>query len=311
MYVAVAFSVLVVVWGATPYAISLQLGPVAPEVLVAYRFGFAGVLLTALSLGLGRWRRLRLRDHLFIALQGVMMFSIVDLMVYPAIERVASGLVQLVISSTIVFNILFGALFLGLPVRPRVVAGGFIGIAGIVMVSWSEVRGIQWTGAGPVGFGLAFAAMLVGSLAAITAARNQRHGLPVLETAAFGMLYGAACSIVVALALGRSFSWDWSAAFLGALAWVTLLSTALGFVLFLTLIGRIGPDRAAYTIVLTPLLALAISTAVEGFAWTALSAAGAVTVLVGNVVALSRLEKAPLAAPGVASGGTGATTGRP
>ena len=296
MYVAVAFSVLVVVWGATPYAISLQLGPVAPEVLVAYRFGFAGVLLMALSLALGRWRRLRLRDHLFIALQGVMMFSIVDLLVYPAIERVASGLVQLVISSTIVFNIAFGALFLGLPVRPRVVGGAFIGIAGIVMVLWSEVSGIELTGAGPVGIALAFGAMLFGSLAQITAARNQRHGIPVLETAAFGMLYGAACSIAVSLALGRSFSWGWSAAFLGGLAWVTLLSTALGFVLFLTLIGRIGPDRAAYTIVLTPLLALAISTAVEGFVWTALSAAGAITVLAGNVLALSRLEKAPLAA---------------
>ena len=311
MHIAVVFPLLVVVWGVTPYAISLQLGPVAPEVLVAYRFGFAGVLLMALSLALGRRRRLRLRDHLFIALQGVMMFSIVDLMVYPAIERIASGLVQLVVSSMIVFNILFGALFLGLPVRPRVVVGAFIGIAGIVMVSWSEVRGIEWTGAGSIGFGLAFGAMLFGSLAAITAARNQRHGLPVLETAGFGMLYGALCSIAVAVAFGRSFSWDWSPAFLGGLAWVTLLSTAMGFVFFLTLIGRIGPDRAAYAIVLTPLVALAISTAAEGFAWTALSAAGAVTVLVGNVVALSRLEKAPLAAAGVASGGTGATTGRP
>ena len=74
--------------------------------------------------------------------------------------------------------------------------------------------------------------------------------------------------------------------------------SAVGMVMFFHLIGRLGPDRAAYVILLTPITALAISTAQGDFAWSALSLAGAATVLAGNVVVLTKLERRPLAPAG-------------
>ena len=295
MNIAVVFAVLVAAWGFSPYAISLQLGPVAPEVLVACRFAASGVLLVALALARGRSLRFPAREHLYLALQGFLMFSVVDLLFYHAIERIPSGLVQLVVSMLIVTNILLGALLLGLPVRRHVVVAAAMGIGGVAMVSWPQVRDMELTGAGPIGLALAVAAMLAGSLASITAARNQRAGLPVLETTGICMLYGAACSALVSAALGRTFAWDWSPLFLGGFAWVVLPGSVIGFVLFITLIGRIGPDRAAYSFLMLPIVALAISTVLEGFTWTPLSAVGAASVLAGNIVVLSRLGKSRLA----------------
>ena len=99
--------------------------------------------------------------------------------------------------------------------------------------------------------------------------------------------------MLVSVALGRAFAWDWSPLFLGAFAWVAVPGSAVGFVLYIALIGRIGPDRAAYSILLLPIVALGISTALEGFTWTPLSVVGAVAVLAGNFVVLSKLRRAP------------------
>ena len=62
----------------------------------------------------------------------------------------------------------------------------------------------------------------------------------------------------------------------------------IGFGCFLTLVQRIGADKAAYSSVLFPIVALAISTWLEGYRWTPLAALGVALVLLGNVLVLIR-----------------------
>ena len=295
MNTVLLFAAAVCVLGTGPYAIALQLGPVAPEMLVAYRFGAAGVMLIVVAVALRRRLRFGFRDHIYLALQGLLMFSVVDLLVYFAIARLHGGVVQLVMSMLIIGNIVFGSLFLGFPIRPRVVLGALMGLAGVALVSWPEVRDADLDGAAPLGLAAAIGAMLTASLGVITAARNQRANLPVLETTGIAMIYGAACSLIVAFALGRTPGWDWSPGFVAGFLWSAVPLTALGFVMWLVLLGRLGADRSAYVILLTPIIALGISTTVEGYTWSALSIAGVATVLAGNAVVLSKIEKAPLA----------------
>ena len=59
----------------------------------------------------------------------------------------------------------------------------------------------------------------------------------------------------------------------------------IGFTAYLMLVGRIGPERAAYCTVLFPIVALAVSTVFEGYQWTALAVVGLVLVVAGNLVA--------------------------
>ena len=58
--------------------------------------------------------------------------------------------------------------------------------------------------------------------------------------------------------------------------------------MYLALLGRIGADRAAYTTVLSPVLALLVSTIVEDYRWTPLAFVGLALVAAGNVLVLRR-----------------------
>ena len=283
---------LILIWASGPYAVAVQLGVVAPEMLVAYRFGLGAVILLAACAVLGRSLRFCFREHFFIALQGVPMFALVDLFFYNAATHIASGLVALVVSLLIIHNIFLGALFLRLPIRRRVLLGALIGLSGMTLVFWREIVAFDPDSGASIGIGMGLVASLFASLSALAAARNQRAGLPVLQTTGIGMAYGATFALLVALALGRPFQWDPSLVFLAGFLWVTIPVSAVAFVMYVALIGRIGPDRSAYAIVMVPILALGISTAFEGHTWTAVSAVGLVLVLCGNVIVLTKARRA-------------------
>jgi drug/metabolite transporter (DMT)-like permease len=109
------------------------------------------------------------------------------------------------------------------------------------------------------------------------------------------MSYGAAFTLLAAFATGVTFRFDWSAAYLGSLVYLAVCASVLGFGCYLTLVQRIGADRAAYASVLFPVVALGLSTLFEGYRWSWAAAAGVALVLAGNVIVLAR-RAAPLAA---------------
>ncbi|NIV70393.1 MAG: EamA family transporter, partial [Phycisphaerae bacterium] len=78
------YFITVLIWGTTWLAIKFQLGVVAPELSVVYRFGLASILLTTYCL----LRKVRLRfthrEHGLMALQGLLLFSSNYYLVYLA-----------------------------------------------------------------------------------------------------------------------------------------------------------------------------------------------------------------------------------
>ena len=79
-----------------------------------------------------------------------------------------------------------------------------------------------------------------------------------------------------------------SLAYIGSLLYLSLFATIIAFGAYLTLLGRIGADRAAYASVLFPIVALAISTVLEDYHWSTPALVGVVTVLSGNLLVLTR-----------------------
>jgi drug/metabolite transporter (DMT)-like permease len=73
---------------------------------------------------------------------------------------------------------------------------------------------------------------------------------------------------------------------IGAFVYQVLGLSIASFWCYFTLQARIGPDRAAFVLVLVPVIALGISSAVEGYVWTLPAVAGVVLVAAGNVLAL-------------------------
>jgi drug/metabolite transporter (DMT)-like permease len=278
----------VLIWGSTWFAIKFQIDTVASEASVVYRFAIAAAILLAWC----RWRglslRFGLRDHAMIAVQGLCLFSLNYLVFYHATALLTTGLIAVVFSTILVMNIFNGALFLGRPIEARTLAGAALGLVGIALVFLPELRSVSFSGDAVHGLILSIVGTLLASWGNIASARNQQHGISVISGNALGMAYGTIILFVVAVAVDTPFSWDGSPAYVVSLLYLSVFGSVLAFGGYLTLLGRIGPERAAYAMVLFPIVALAISTVFEGYRWTPLAAAGVALILSGNVVILGR-----------------------
>ncbi len=282
------YLVTVFIWGSTWLAITFQLGTVDPALSIAYRFGLAAVILLIYARLRGLSLRFSLRQHGFIALQGLLLFSLNYIMVYLAEGLLTSGLVAIIFSMVVILNMVFGALLLGDPIHGRVVAGALLGLTGLTIIFWPELQGIALDNQRTLGLLLAGAGAVSASLGNITSARNQRHGLPVIQVNAFGMAYGAGLMVILAIVRGAPLQFELSAGYILSLLYLALFGSVVAFGSYLTLLGRIGPGRAAYVTVLFPVIALLLSTLFEGLTWTLAGGLGALLVLGGNVLVLRR-----------------------
>jgi len=210
---------------------------------------------------------------------------------------VTSGLLALVFSTIVLMNMINGALLFRFPVNAGVLAGAGLGLFGIALVFFPEVRDFEASRDTILGLGLAVVATYLASLGNMGSVYTQRRRLPVVQTNALGMAYGAVITLGVAAALatwGRlEFGIDLSFPYLASLIYLAIFGSVLGFGAYLTLLGRIGADRAAYATVLFPVVALGISTALEGYVWTAPALAGTVFILAGNVLVLKARKPPP------------------
>jgi drug/metabolite transporter (DMT)-like permease len=290
----------VAIWGSSWLGIKLQLGVVPPELSVLYRFILAAALLLAWCRLRGLSLRFTWRQHVAMALVGVPLFSLNYVIFYIATAYLTSGLVAVTFSTILIMNIGFGALLIGSPIRPRVAVGALFGLAGLSLVFWPDLAAFDAGSAGLIGLGLSLIATAFASLGNVASARNQRAGIPVLQSNAIGMAYGALCTLIVTVLRGVPFVFDPSPLYVGGLLYLAVVASIFGFGCYLTLLGRIGADRAAYTSVVFPLVALGLSTVFEGFVWTELALAGVGLIVAGNVIVLAKIGGAPKAAKSTA-----------
>jgi drug/metabolite transporter (DMT)-like permease len=278
----------VLIWGSTWFAIKFQLGTVDPEVSLVYRFALAAIILLAFCLWRQKNLKFSLSEHRFMALQGLFLFSTNYLIFYWATELLTSGIVALLFSTVILMNIVNSAIFLGRRVNARVIVGALFGIAGIAAIFWSELAIVERNADSWHGLWLCLIATFFASIGNILSARNQKNNLPVMQTNAWGMAYGAIIMTIFALFNGADFNYDPSISYSLSLVYLSVFGSILAFGCYLTLIGRIGADKAAYSAVLFPVIALGISTLFEGYQWSVEAVFGFCLVLFGNYVVLSK-----------------------
>jgi drug/metabolite transporter (DMT)-like permease len=278
----------VLIWGTTWLAIKFQLGSVDPMVSVLYRFIAATMILMVYCKLNDLRMRFQLKDHVFMALQGLVLFSVNYWIIYLASVHLTSGLVAVIFSSIVFMNMINGALLMGSPIRLSVVVGGGVGIVGIVFVFWPEISAFSLSDKAAIGVLLAAVSTFMASLGNIISARHQKYDLPVIQTNAYGMAYGAVIMGIIAIASGRRFGFEMTFPYVSSLGYLSLFGTVIAFGCYLKLIGKIGADRAAYATMLFPIVALSISTVYEGYQWSAYNIIGMVLVLIGNALVLNK-----------------------
>ena len=301
---AFLYTVTVLIWGSTFFAIEYQLGVVEPEVSIFYRYALASLILFGWSALLGRKIRFDLSAHVWFVLLGFLLFGINYILTYNAQIHVTSALCAIAFSMMLWMNIINSRVFFGVKAGPRVLIGAALGIAGIVTLFAPQINEFAFTDAVFFGSVLAVLGALSASFGNMVSQKAQKLDLPVVQSNAWGMFYGALLTGSVAVAEGHSFSFEWSSGYVLSFAYLTIFGSIIAFGAYLTLLGRIGAHKAGYAMVMFPVIAVILSTLFEGLEMDASIVIGTALVLIGNLFVLGiklprqiqytrRLVKAP------------------
>lgn len=282
------FIVPALIWGSTWYVIKFQLGKVDPLWSVSYRFLLAGLMLLAYSVIRKINLKFSLKEHARMALQGVLLFGVNYWLVYEAEEELTSALVAIAFSTIIFFNIFFGTLFLRRKTVKKVFLGAGLGLIGTFALFYNDLTGVQYESLPVYSVIVCVLSVVFASLGNVTSAANQSRNIPVLQTNAFGMIYGAIGMALIAIFSGVQPTFDLHIDYVWSLLYLSVLGSITAFGAYLTLIGQIGPDRAAYVLITIPVIALVISVVMEGYELNVWSVGGVLMILIGNLIVLKK-----------------------
>ena len=289
----------IAIWGSTWFAIEFQLGSVPPILSVVYRYVLASALLFAWC----RLRRVRLhyplRAHGWFAVLGASLFGINYVLAYSAQLHISSALTAITFATILWMNVLNARLFFRTPITAATLVGAVLGISGVAILFAPQVTSLSLDDGVFLGTVLSIGGAFVASLGNMVSQGAQKSGLAVLPANAWGMFYGAVITGMLALAQGHTPTFEWSLPYVGSLLYLSVFGSILAFGAYLTLLGRIGAERAGYAVVAAPVIALLLSSLFEGLALTPSVLVGTTLVLTGNLVVLWKRRPPLSVAPSV------------
>ena len=287
--VTLPFIIFTGIWGSTWIVIRDQLGTVPPQWSVGYRFVIAAAAMFLVAAYKGERLRLDRRAAVAIVFLGFTQFCVNFNVVYFAERHITSGVVATVFALLMIPSTLLGWAFLGQRPTGRFVLSSLVAIAGIGLLFAHELREHMARSDQIIaGIALTLIGMVAASAANVFQARPRVRKFPLFALLAWSMAAGAVIDIAFAAATAGPPVIDTRPGYWLGLIYLALAASALTFSLYYPVVRKIGPAKAAYSSVLVPIIAMGFSTALEGYRWTPLAAAGALLALGGMLGALSR-----------------------
>ncbi|MEC3912499.1 EamA family transporter [Sphingobium sp. CR2-8] len=285
--VALPFILVVLIWSSTWIVIRDQIGSVPASWSVCYRFLLAGVAMAAFARIRGVSLRIGWDGILYAALLGTAQFVLNFNFVYRAEHYLTSGLVAVVYAMLLIPNSILSFLIFRQPVSRAFITGSVVAVTGIVLMLLHEYHAATMR-PDMVLLGAAFslAGLLSASSANVMQGMAIARRLPMVAVLAWAMLIGAGVDALFAWATVGPPQFDLRWGYVLGVGWLGLAGSVVTFPLYFTLIQRMGAGRAAYTSVLIPVIAMLISTVMEGYRWSALAILGALLAIAGMAIAL-------------------------
>lgn len=285
------YIVSVIIWGSTWIAINYQLGEVAPEVSIVYRFALAAACMFAFC----RFKKLPLRfsakQHCQLFVFGLTLFGCNYYLLYNAQAHINSALTSIAFSTLMMANILNARIWFKTRISSQVYLGGVLGLVGIITLFWPQVSNVHFGDSTLLGLGLCVIGVMFASTGNMISIKNQQNNIPVLPATAWGMLYGAFFMMVLAIIQGQEFNFSFTFSYISSLLYLSIFGSVIAFGCYLTLLERIGAHKASYATIMFPAVAVVISSFVEGFVWDIYTFTGLTLMLAGNLVVLAKPKK--------------------
>jgi drug/metabolite transporter (DMT)-like permease len=278
------------IWGSTWYAIKFQLGSVNPMLSVSYRFALAGLILILICIWRKKEMSFGIRTHFLFFLQGLLLFGINYWLVYEAEQYLTSGLIAVIFSIIVFTNAVFGAIFIKSKITLPLIIGGFLAIGGTILIFLTDVSLFLGKGLIFDAVLMSFGALIFASLGNVASAYNQQKKLPLLQSNAYSMLYGSVFIFLAALVLKTPITFEFHTKYLLSLTYLAIFGSVIAFSSYLEIIGRIGPAKASYAIVFTPVIAMIFSTIFESYSWQKTALIGMPVLILGNLIAMEKIN---------------------
>ena len=285
---ALLYFVVLLAWGSSWFAISFQLGDVAPQVSIVWRFLLASIILFAWCYLRGLKLLFPWRDHLSWLLLGFFLFCVNYICAYFGTFYLASGLVCLIFSTLTLFTVFNGFIFFKKPIRLPILIGAVVGIAGLSVIFSNEISSADWSLESGVvkGFLWMLLATFFASIGMLLSGQFQARKMPLVQSNAFSMLYGSLILVSYIAVSDVSFSFNTSYSYVISLIYLALIASVIGFGFYLKLVGNIGADKASYVNIFTPTIALLLSTLFENYEWSWVGLIGVLLIIIGNIIVL-------------------------
>ncbi len=282
------YIITVLIWGTTWIAINYQLGSVAPEASIVYRFALASAVLFIYCSFKKLSLKFTAKQHLQFVAFGMTLFGCNYFLLYNAQGYINSALASIAFSTLMVFNIINARIWYKTAIPKQVYLGGTLGFIGIVTLFWPRIQDVQLGPDTLFGLGLCLVGVLSASTGNMISIKNQQQKLPVMQVNAWGMAYGSIFMSLMTLIQGKSFTFEFTVPYISSLLFLSIFGSVIAFGCYLTLLSRIGAHKTSYANIMFPAVAVAISTVVEGFMWNTYTVVGLVVMLLGNLVVLSK-----------------------
>ncbi len=260
-------------------------------VSVALRFAIAAALLALWCVIRSISLKIPKRQHKYLFAAGVFLYCLDYSFLYAAEQHMISALLAVLSSSVIYFNVVLRRILLGKPIRVEVVIGATLGLLGIGLIFAPEFEQLSLSAGISIGLVFAGASFFSAAMGNIVSERILDRQTDVIPMNFWTMTYGVSCTTLVAFLSGASFALPSEPSYFYSLIYLAVFGSVLAFGSYMKLLKQIGSDRAAYVVLVYPIVALAISTFFEGYVWTSYSMIGVIFVIIGNAVAMGKANR--------------------
>ncbi len=276
-----------VLWGGSWLALKMALlDGIKPMTLAALRFVIAMPLLAIIGAAQGAKLPRTRREWMWLALAGLISFTINYMLVFWGTQFIPSGLASVLQATIPAFGLLFGALWLNEKPTPALWLSVVLGILGVGIIFGDQLR-VSSADAILGTIALALTAITNG-LGAVIIKKHVGHLHPTAITLTQQMCGTPVLILVALISEGSPLQFHWTARALISLLYLAIGGSTIAFVLYYWLLRHWQTSRAMLYAFIMPIVSVTLGWLVLGEQFQPQTLIGTGVVLSSVIVALRK-----------------------
>jgi probable blue pigment (indigoidine) exporter len=250
-----AFVALAALWGTAFMAIKAGLDFFPPVLFAAFRFDIAAIVMLGYAVyATDRFRPRGRNEWALVVVGGVFLIAGYHALLFVGEKHTTSAAAAVIVSLSPVLTTAFArALLPSERLSTAGIAGILLGLLGVVVLTRPTPENLL--GGNLLAQGFVFAAALAFALGSVLTGRISAD-LPAPTMEAWSMVIGAVVLHGAGIALPESpAAVEWTPIALAALLYLSLASSALGFLIYFDLLSRLGPVEINLVSYVSPMFA--------------------------------------------------------